>query len=500
MLSIGEWFESIGKRSRPYQVRSIEKAESALAEGKVPLIVAPTGAGKTVMACGVLRNHMAVSAALVHTRTLRDQSVSTIPGALIQTIQGLTTAGREADRRRAEVASRIRAFVDEAHHIVSEEWVQAYNVLRSGGVQVFGATATPERADGTPLGDVFNVLISETNYSELVREGNLVPCDIASPELSRKEQRKKKVRPDAVASYLKHGKREDGSFRPGIYFDRTKDDCFDAAARFELAGIRTAVVTCDTGTHERQGIFNAYARGDLDMLLSPQALAEGFDARRAEVCVLNRTAAHVGGFLQMVGRVLRPYSLAYIEELLRDGLKLSPAALVPKERALLIDCTDATSAHGKPTADRIYSLDGCGIELAPAEEEIEKETQERAEAERARMVDMQYRMIRDQLRDTYVDLTEKAKEREYRRGWVFHRFTEATGMAPPREFEAKFASVCKHCRHRIAIGEKLFWAGPSQSYHSGCWFESISESDLLASDARTPEKRRIFKQGPCASP
>lgn len=492
MLSIGDWFASIGKRSRPYQVRSIEKAEAALEAGRVPLIVAPTGAGKTVMACGVLRNHTPnLAAALVHTKTLRDQSANSIPGALIQTIQGLTSKSPGAARRVLALSTRRRAFIDEAHHIVSEEWIEAYAALRGHGMQVFGATATPERADGTPLGDVFNELISETSYSELVDEGNLVPCDIASPEHSRKEQRKKKIRPDAVAAYIKHGKRADGSWRPAIHFDRTKDDCYEAAKRFAEHGIRCAVITCDTPSSERQAVFDAFTCGLLDMLLSPQALAEGFDSRRAEVVVLNRTTSHIGGYKQMCGRVLRPYDRAYIDELLSAGWKLQPSALVPKERALLIDCCDCSSIHGKPTQECVYSLEGVGMQLV--EETEEKDPVEREAAERARMVDMQYRMIRDQVRDTYATIGTQAKERGYQRGWEYHRFLEKTGLTLPREFEAKFASICKHCRHRVTVGGKILWCGPGEIYHDDCWFESLGNEALSAVDQRSPPKRRVIK-------
>lgn len=437
--------------------------------GRRPCLAAPTGAGKSVMSNAILEGSKS-ALCIVHTRTLLEQSRRTIPNASVATVQGLVVAGQNGDRKRSALGAITDVFIDECHHIVSEDWRQAVPLLAHA--RLFGATATPERADGSPLGDVFDALVVAERYSALVQSGHLVPCDVLAPEISRRDQKKKKIKSDAVKAYLENAKRADGTWRPGIYFDRTIIECDDACHRFCAAGVRGRLVTKDTSTDERQGIFDAYTRGDLDMLCSPQALAEGFDSPRAEVCVLNRSAAHVGGFLQMVGRVLRPCA--------------------GKERALLIDNTDATSVHGMPTADRVYSLEGKGIELAPEEGEESEELGDPVEREYAQVVQMKFKMLRDKLRDIYVDLTDQAKENQYKLGWVFHRFAEKTGIQPPRAFEAKFASVCKVCRHRLKVGEPMLWNGPGAVYHHACWFESIQENQLLTADDMQPPAQRLL--------
>lgn len=494
-------------QDREYQNTAVAAMLDHLAAGKRPLLVAPTGAGKSVMSSRVLtldgaRMSSGQTLCLVHTRTLREQSKVTIPGAQISTIQGLVAKGPAGDKRRAALSSITDVFVDEAHHIVSDEWAQAIPLLR--GRRFFGATATPERGDGTPLGDAFDCMVVAAKYSELVNGGHLCPCDIRHPEMKRKEQKRKKVKPDGVASYLEYGKRADGSFRPGIYFEGTKAECHDAAKRFTEAGLRCAVVTDQTTTDERAYIFNQYMLGHLDMLLSPQALAEGFDSPRAEVCILCRSAAHVGGFLQMVGRVLRPYAEKQIADMIalggRTGVTPDPRALIAKERALLIDNSDASSIHGAPTADRVYSLDGKGISL---DEEAEEELDESGEIvirERAKMIQMKFTLVRDKLRDMFGELQGQATERNYNPGWVFHRFTEKTGIQPPRAFNAKFQSICKHCRHRLALNEPMLWSGPGMTYHHDCWFETIQEQQLLSADDMQPTAQRLLSDIERAAP
>jgi hypothetical protein len=236
------------------------------------------------------------------------------------------------------------------------------------------------------------------------------------------------------------------------------------------------------------------------MLCSPQALAEGFDSPRAEVCCLLRSAAHVGGFLQMCGRVLRPYGERQLQDAIALGQKLGidlhPSAFVLKERALLIDGSDATSIHGPPTADRVYSLDGKGIALEKLEDEDAEESEDRAAPEFAKVVEMKFTLVRDKLRDMLVTLCETAKEKEYRMGWVFHRFTEKTGIQPPRVFEAKFQSTCKHCRHKVKLNEQILWGGTGLVYHVDCWFETLEQKQLLSADEMQPKAQRILADLP----
>jgi superfamily II DNA or RNA helicase len=220
--------------------------------------------------------------------------------------------------------------------------------------------------------------------------------------------------------------------------------------------VRSAVVCKDTCSRERRRIFDAYSGGELDMLCSPTALAEGFDSPRAEVCVLRRSCDHVGDWIQRVGRVLRP----------------SPG----KERALLIDCCDTRSKHGLPTDDRSYGLTGVGIEAEKTVEEREQE-EETEEEIRIRVafetVEARYAIIRDTLLSRYRALMQEAEELGYKPGWAFNRFREQTGIEMPHAFAAKFKSVCKACNRRLEVGDGIFWIGPSHVEHQECHIRKL---------------------------
>lgn len=470
------------KPLRPYQERAVGAMIAGLLAGKKMLLVAPTGAGKTRMSAEIIRRLRAICAeqqrteralAIVHTLVLRQQTTANVADASVTTIQSLVAPGPAGDARRSVLADFGCAFIDEAHHVASEEWRQVMPLLAHAFV--FGATATPERADGTPLGDVFDDLVVAAQYSELVRDGFLCPCDIARPKLTRAEQRKKKIRPDGVQSYLDHCRTETGRLRPGIYFDSTIAKCEAAVERFNANGVRAAIVCCDTGADERQQLFDAYGRGELDMLASPMALSEGFDAPRAEVCVLCRTASGLGTYLQICGRVLRPHP--------------------DKETALLVDCSDAARAHLGPTEDRDYSLTGIGIRAkAEAEKEAaESESERRADA--YRVVRMQFELVRDRLLDKFRGLQGKAKDKGYKPGWVFHQFSNETGIQPPRIIESKYRSVCKGCRRRLEVGKSMLWAAPKECYHTECWFELLSDEQLRRIDPNLPTEPQPEPEG-----
>jgi superfamily II DNA or RNA helicase len=452
-------------RLRPYQAEAVERVFASWASGKQrPLVVLPTGGGKTQCA-EAITDRFKAPLALVHTTPLETQTRRRLPRAGVATIQAMLAQGESGERLRRQASAVDVVFLDEAHHIVSDEWSKVLGFFPQA--RVFGVTATPVRADKTPLGDVFDDMVLGANYSDLLSQQYLVHCDVWRSEVSRKKQKKDKVRPDGIKAYFAHGGlRDDGSARAGIMFATSIARANECVTLFEQSGLRAAVITAKTSESLRQYRFGAFERGELDVLVSPMALAEGFDSPRAEVCILERSADSLGAFLQMVGRVLRP----------------APN----KARALLIDCTNATERWGMPTDDRVYSLDK-GIELladvqaAEAEaEELEKEKRVAIEWER---IASEYRLVSNQLlsqwRAEYAREVNTGAPRNSAR-WSFKR---KVGIDLPPFFSGKYANKCAHCRSKTKVGENIFWsrAEPGErasSWHEVCYFEQL-ERDIL---------------------
>lgn len=285
----------------------------------------PTGAGKTVVAAAALvgaRNALAI----VHTTPLLEQTKRRLgPGVRVETVQAMA-------RRNAPIHADV-VFIDECHHMLGPSWKRVMALLPRDCL-VVSMTATPERADGQAMGDIFDALVAPVTYSQLLREGYLSPCESRAL-----------VGMDPAAAYLEHAWCDRRAhWRPGIMFATTIQECERAVAGMVAGGVRAATIHCALSPTERSWRVAAYSRGDLDLLASPMALAEGFDAPRAEVCVQARQCIHVGTHLQTAGRVLRPSPLS------------------GKREALLLDLTGVVARHGSPTDDRRYSLEGTAIE------------------------------------------------------------------------------------------------------------------------------------------
>jgi DNA repair protein RadD len=321
---------------RPYQRAAVEQTLSHWAAGRRRVcVVLPTGAGKTTVAAaaiavgGAALSVARAPLALVHTKTLRAQTRARLgAGVRVLTIQG-------ALRRGARLDAHDVVFIDECHHIAGARWVKVL-VLLASDVRIIGCTATPMRADGAALGRGgagFDALVATAAYSALLAAGHLAPCRVVpAPQ----------YRDRPAAAYLALGER-----RPAIVFTPTTAAAHVCVAELAGAGVRAAAITAATPDRHRTWAFTAYDRGDLDVLVSPMALAEGFDSPRAAVCVLDRSCATVGVYLQTAGRVLRPH-----------------ATKGPTTPAIVLDLRGAATRHGSPTDDRAYSLEGTAI--APA--------------------------------------------------------------------------------------------------------------------------------------
>lgn len=307
---------------RPYQDAAVRAVRAHWSAGRRRVcVVLPTSAGKTVVAELLLRGAKR-PLAVVHTDPLRTQTERRLPDVRVATVQALV-------RRNVPIDADV-VFCDEAHHMAAGTWRRLLALLPRTAL-VVGCTATPERADGAPLAGLFDAMVCTTSYSELLRGGwlapvRVVPCDGMDP----------------VAAYLQHGER-----RPGILFSPTLAECHAAVVSLRAAGVRAAALDSTTPRGERARLVAAYEHGELDLMASPIALAEGFDSPRAAVCVLARSCVHVGTYLQTANRISRPHP-----------------SKTEAHPALLLDCTGAVERHGHPTADREYSLTGRPIRPA----------------------------------------------------------------------------------------------------------------------------------------
>lgn len=334
---------------RPYQERAIAGLRASYARGRrSPCLVLPTGAGKTVVAASIIRSATERGRRvlfLAHREELIAQSVEKLESAGVTDVR-VIQASRQLGRPSSPVCvASIPTLIkwldrlppadlvvfDECHHTVAETWqtlAQAYPAAH-----VLGLTATPQRGDGKPLGDVFDDIVIGATVRELTDLGHLVPCRVWAPARAM-EARQLAVSP--LAAYQQHG-----AGQRAVVFTGTKDHADQIAAEFVDGGVSAEVVHGQLSKGERKRRLDALASGALSVVVNVHVLTEGWDCPAVAVCILARKPVHVGTYLQMVGRVLRP----------------APG----KQGATLLDLCGASLEHGPPELERAYTLDGEGI-------------------------------------------------------------------------------------------------------------------------------------------
>lgn len=333
---------------RPYQLRAIEQLRRSYATGhRAPMLVLPTGGGKTMIAAEVIRSAAARgnrSLFVAPRRELIKQTVAKLADAglpeprvvmaaddlgprdamvTVGSIQTLTL-----ERWRSVLPPADLLICDEAHHMAADGWsrlARSYPAAR-----ILGLTATPERADGRPMGDIFDDIVVAATVRELTDLGHLAAARFWAPP-QQLESGELAMQP--LAAYQAHG-----AGQPAVVFCTTVEHAKRTTAELSAAGIPTLTVTGSMAGRARDAALQAFVDGSCQVLCSVGVLTEGWDAPRASVAILARRFGHAGLFLQVVGRVLRPHP--------------------SKQLATVIDLCGSVHDHGTPDLAREYSLTG----------------------------------------------------------------------------------------------------------------------------------------------
>lgn len=322
---------------RPYQSGLVDRSIASMTAGGVPCLVAPTGAGKTVMVAEIARilrsqGHRIVVVA--HRQEIIYQLRDSLrrhlpPSTRMETIGAGTKPRWDADvtiamvptlARRIRHLERLQGAVmlcDEAHHCGATSWKNVTAAIAP--VARIGATATPIRPDGKGMGDEggFTELVVGPQVRELMDMGCL--CDyklFASPnrvttEGLRKragdfrqedlEQRVVAINGSIVADWQRYGQGQ-----KTITVCVGVDHAHEVAERFRDAGIAAAAVDGNTPKAVRERIFEDFRSGDLTVLTACAVVDEGLDVPAAAVLQVTRPTASLRLWKQLLGRVMRP--------------------------------------------------------------------------------------------------------------------------------------------------------------------------------------------------
>lgn len=376
-----------------------------------PAVVAPTGAGKTVMFSHLIREeHEATgrrTVVLVHRDELADQAMDKIRQVAPHLSVGKVKAADNdvhADVVVASVQTLARGdrldqlldttdpfglvIVDECHHAVAPSWLRVLEGLgaqfskdyaENWAVRMVGFSATLARSDGVGLGSVWQKVAYAISLVRLIRRGYLADVrglqvkledlDLADVRRSGGDYQTGALGEALTAAnigevvaqaYLEHA-----ASRQGVVFTPTVDTAFDVANALNAADLPAAVISGTTPRDERQVLYRWYQEGKVQVLVNCMVLTEGFDAPWASCAVIARPTQSAPLYTQMVGRVLRPWPGK------RDALVLDVVGASENNKlATLIDLAPGkvrTLADGQTLAEAVEEA-----ELAAAADEAER--------------------------------------------------------------------------------------------------------------------------------
>jgi len=345
-------------RLRDYQERAVRQVLERL--DRRPILVAPTGSGKTVMAVEVARRLGRRVLWLAHRRELIEQAARHLRG--LGAMVGIIKAGVEptplAPIQVASVQTLVRrlddhvgdyglVIIDECHHATADSYGRILDAFPNA--RRLGLTATPFRLDGRGLGDLFGELIVAAYTDELVAAGVLhAPRVWASraPDLrgvwivrgdySPRGLAQRTNRPELIGDIVETWKRRAWGLRT-VAFAVSVEHSRSIAAAFREAGVPAEHLDGATPEAERAAVLERLARGDTLVVSNCMVLTEGWDLPSLQCAIIARPTASLNLHLQMIGRIMR--------------------ACEGKQGAIVLDHAGNHHVHGLVTRRLTYSLE-----------------------------------------------------------------------------------------------------------------------------------------------
>ena len=347
---------------RPYQQTIVQSVNKAFSNAPKVLLQLPTGGGKTVIFCEIVKQYLAENKKaiiVVHRKELLDQASIALSRLQIQ--HSLIAPGERVDPSHTVIVASVQSLnrrtlnfqpdiliIDEGHHAAgNNNWTKA--IKKWPKAKTLGVTATPCRLDGKPLGNLFNILVSGPPTAELISQNYLAPVRVFSPQASvtaegvgtrigeyiQSQLAERFDTPEVAEEAVLNFQRICPEAK-AIVFCCSVSHAEHTAQAFQNAGFSSACLHGKLSKVERESILQQFQKGTIQIVTSRDLISEGTDIPDAQAAILLRPTQSESLYLQQVGRVLRT----------------SPN----KRFAVIIDLAGNTWKHGLPDEHREWSI------------------------------------------------------------------------------------------------------------------------------------------------
>lgn len=358
---------------RLYQSITVQQLRLALARKILRLMLySPTGSGKTEMALMMIQGARAKGKRVIFLCNrihLVEQASRRFYAAGIDhgIIQGENTRDTHLPVLIGSIDTVARRgfpdvdliIIDEAHAVAGSKNFRQV-VFSNSARPIIGLSATPfsrglgkvyPELGGEPL---FEQMAVAATISELIDADYLVDAEFyapAEPDLSsvkttrnafgetdycEKDLGKAVDKPELIGDIVSHWlKLAPGT--PTVVFATNIAHSKHIVAQFRAAGVAAEHIDCYTNDVERKAVLARIESGETTVISNVAILAEGWDFPACRTLILARPTKSLIRYVQMVGRVLRPF----------DG----------KTVALVLDHSGTVRRLGFPTDDLPLELD-----------------------------------------------------------------------------------------------------------------------------------------------
>ena len=332
---------------RNYQFDAIESIYQWFSAGKnAPLVVTPTGSGKSVILAEFIRRactefpdtHILC---VTHVKELVDQDAKAIKRVWPHASVGIYSAGLGKRQLKQVTVASIQTIynkpqfhgrfdliiVDEAHLIPHKSDGMYRKLLESclaanPDTKLIGLTATPYRLDSGLLhegdGALFDGISYEANVADLIEQGYLCrltakhgdDVDLAGVKTTGGDFNAGQLgeRMSAIELVEHHADlivQRCAQRNAWLIFCVTVEHAAQITAALRRRGVTAEYVSGDMGGPERDGKINAFKTGQIRALVNCSILTTGFDHPPTDAVVMLRPTKSPVLYVQMVGRGLR---------------------------------------------------------------------------------------------------------------------------------------------------------------------------------------------------
>jgi ribonuclease E len=293
----------------------------------------PTASGKTIAAAGFVEAARTLGVLiLTHRRLLvsqfqRDLKTEGYGDRLTEVV----TRGSRISRRApltiqtyAWFARHVESIDREAYQLViCDEAHTALGEKTSAAIRSFpepiyiGMTAT-EQLIAKQVSDVFPASVDDLPLQDAARRGLIAPLrDLRVPPVAAinsvpivggdfdQEILAKTLDHQALNQAAASLYRDRFDNTPGIVYAAGVDHAYNLAQEFRAAGLKAEAVSGRTPPVRLAETLAAYERGEINVLINAQLLAEGWNSPRATVCMHLAPTASRRVYQQRIGRIMR---------------------------------------------------------------------------------------------------------------------------------------------------------------------------------------------------